>query len=105
MDELTFNEINRLEATKGLDMEQELTGACCACCRVGRRDNNTGGLVTREWWECDLCQTEFVKKTQLIETSKALELLCRFVAGTDRWESKRDEMLKLARRQLGKEKG
>lgn len=33
--------------------------ACCAHQRILRKDNEINGTVTREWWECSDCKTEF----------------------------------------------
>ena|ERR1700722_12606024 len=37
--------------------------AVCAHLMVVGRDNNKGGLVTRNWWECRDCKTEFAPKS------------------------------------------
>lgn len=47
--------------------------ACCAHQRVLRKDNEINGTVTREWWECSDCKTEFtpVVKNQRLSDMEA----------------------------------
>jgi len=39
--------------------------ACCAHKTVKNFNDEKGGMVTREWWACDLCGAEFVRADRL----------------------------------------